>query len=109
MDTIDIEYTTDTNKTLFINVKDERDDYVDITGATVYFTVKEEYDTDPTDSNAIISIDVTSHTSPTLGKTEIEIPPTSPVNTTDCLYDIMLKFPSGDKKQISYGFFKFIN
>ena len=43
----------------------------DITGWTIYFTAKEKMD-DP-DTSAVISKEITSHTNPTAGKTEISL------------------------------------
>lgn len=49
---------------------------VDITGATVYFTVKsQEYDSTQDDSTSIIEETVTSHVDPTNGVTNIELSP----------------------------------
>lgn len=49
---------------------------VDITGATVYFTVKSaEYDSTQDDSTAIIEATITSHIDPTNGITNIELSP----------------------------------
>lgn len=44
---------------------------MDLTGATVYFTVKPDYDNDTTDAAAIISKDITSHTDPVSGTTQL--------------------------------------
>lgn len=44
---------------------------MDLTGATVYFTAKADFDNDETDSSAVISKDITSHTDPTGGTTTL--------------------------------------
>lgn len=46
---------------------------LDLTGSTVFFTVKYEIDNDVTDANAIIKETVTVHTDPTNGITHIPI------------------------------------
>jgi hypothetical protein len=77
---------------------------VDLTGATVYFTVKPTYDTDPTDGAAIIKKDVTSHTAPTLGKTTIVLTPTDTTVTPGTYgYDIKLKKSTGEESTVSIG------
>lgn len=62
----------------------------DLTGATVRFTVKSvESDTSSDDSTALIKKDVTSHTDPTAGQTEISLSPTdTQVDPGDYYYDI---------------------
>lgn len=42
---------------------------MDLTGATVYFTVKPDFDSDVTDAAAIIQKNLTSHVDPVGGKT----------------------------------------
>lgn len=44
---------------------------MDLTGSTVYFTVKPDYDSDVTDAAAIISKNITTHISPTAGTTQL--------------------------------------
>lgn len=64
----------------------------DLTGATVFFTVKPTLDADATDAAAVIAVEVTDHTDPTHGKTVI---PLSGADTTvtpgDYFYDIQVK------------------
>ncbi len=45
----------------------------DLTGATVFFTAKPALTNDTTDSTAVISVEVTSHSDPTAGKTIIPL------------------------------------
>ena len=54
--------------TINATFKDDNGDAINITGYTVFFTVKDNY-TSTTDSAALISKTVTSHTSPTTGAT----------------------------------------
>ncbi len=62
-----------TRKDTMIYVLYFKDDGIakDITGWTVYFTAKEKMD-DP-DTSAVISKEITSHTNPTIGKTQIDL------------------------------------
>ncbi len=77
---------------------------VDLTGATVYFTIKVDSDTDPADTTAIISKDLTVHTDPLLGKTTISLSPTDTDKTPgDYKYDIKLKKSTGDQQTVVKG------
>lgn len=72
----------------------------DLTGSTVFFTVKSEdvvNTTNATDSNAVLKAKVTSHTDPTNGKTVIVLPAadTGTVAPGDYVYDIQLKDSGG--------------
>jgi hypothetical protein len=59
----------------------------DITGWTVFFTVKKN--TNQTDSQALISKTITTHTSPTTGVTTISLSPTdTDISAGNYLYDI---------------------
>lgn len=68
----------------------------DITGATVFFTVKSAIDAAADDSAASITKDVTSHSDPTNGVTLISLS-NSDTNITPGLYyyDIQLKTAGG--------------
>lgn len=70
----------------------------DITGATVFFTIKSlEFDADTVDSDAIVKKTVTSFASPLLGQYYIEVVPTdtSAVTPGNYFYDIKIKLASG--------------
>jgi len=60
------------DKSFPLTITDNQGTPIDITGDTIFFTVKAA-ETD-TDANALIKVDVTSHTDPTAGKTTITIP-----------------------------------
>lgn len=77
---------------------------VNLTGATVYFTVKEEADDVASDTTALIKKDVTSHTDPTHGITTVVLTPTD-TNVTPGKYgyDIKLKKASGEQTTIKVG------
>lgn len=77
---------------------------VDLTGATVYFTIKPAYDADQTDGAAIIKKDVTSHTDPVNGKTVVVLTPTdTSVTPGNYGYDIKLKKSTGEESTVSLG------
>lgn len=81
---------------------------IDLTGQTVYFTVKdEEYDTDASDSVAEISVNVSSHSDPTNGVT------TWALNDADTYlepgtyyYSILVEDASNDSVLVAKGKFK---
>lgn len=62
---------------------------VDITGWTVYFTVKENLS--QTDDQALISKNVTSHTDPANGETSIVLSSTDTDHVGNYIYDIQYK------------------
>ncbi len=65
---------------------------VDITGATVFFTAKPALTNDVSDNTAVISVEVTSHTDPTNGKTTIPLSSTdTDVTPGEYYYDVQVK------------------
>lgn len=80
---------------------------IDLTGCTIYFTVKKRADNDLTDAAAIFTKTVTSHTNAAQGQTKVvgvpaDMKAQSPKEYT---YDIQLK-DSGDKiKTLTKGTF----
>jgi len=89
------------DKIITTTFKDELDNPIDITGYTVYFTVKEKEDETVDDSNALIQVDVTSHLDPVNGKTNINltnIQTNIPVGKY--VYDIQWKDTGGKIKTI---------
>lgn len=88
-----IRWDTQERTTLF---KDENWDPVDLTGATVWFTVKKgQYLNIDNDDNVLIQKVITSHTSPLTWETLIELS-NSETNkeTWDYYYDLQIKFPN---------------
>ena len=69
---------------------------IDITGYTVFFTVKSIVDDDETDGDAIIKVETTSLTNPTQGITVIELSSTN-TDVAPGIYvaDVQFKDPSG--------------
>lgn len=63
---------------------------VDLTGKTVYFTVKQNED--DTDANAIVNKTITSHANPTGGVTAIDLTDdeTRAINVGTYVYDVKL-------------------
>jgi hypothetical protein len=69
---------------------------IDLTGATVFFTAKPDLTNDTTDSTAVISVEVTSHTDPENGQTIIPLTDDdTDVTPGIYLYDIQLKRADG--------------
>ena len=81
---------------------------IDLTGATVFFTVKQIPDDLADDELAIVKKDITDHTDPTHGKTAIVLGPEDTVTAEPgpYLYDIVLKDSGG--KLTSYGMGNFL-
>mgnify|MGYP001431458292 CR=1 FL=1 len=79
---------------------------IDLTGATVYFTVKTAADNDATDSTALIKKDITSHTDAVNGATEIVLTPTdTDIAVGKYKYDIKLKKADGSQVTTQVGDF----
>lgn len=77
---------------------------VDLGGATVYLTVKPDFDSDQADSSAVISKDVTSHTDPSAGQTLIALTPDDTnIAAGKYVFDIKLKKSSGETSVVSIG------
>jgi len=84
-------------RNLDFNFTDSTGAIIDITGYTVFLTVKAVIDNDLTDNSAIIKKTVTSHTDPTNGVTVVSLTSTDTNQTPGSyLYDIQLKSPAGD-------------
>jgi hypothetical protein len=65
---------------------------VDLTGATVFFTAKPALTNDITDTSAVMSVEVTSHSNPTAGETVIPLSSTdTDVTPGEYFYDIQVK------------------
>jgi hypothetical protein len=92
----DIEIKRGTTLPITVTITDANGAPVDLTGATVYFTAKTaESDTDATDNNAAIKVDVTEHSDPTAGETEIVLTADdTTVNPASYHYDITVKYPA---------------
>jgi hypothetical protein len=77
---------------------------VDLTGATVYFTMKSSYDDVSNDSSAIISKNITSHINASAGETAVVLTPAeTDVPVGNYYYDIKLKKADGVQQTIQSG------
>ncbi len=79
-----------------------------LSGSTVYFTVKPEASVtqaDPTDQSAVLKTQTTTHTEPAAGKTVIELTAelTSVVPPGDYVYDIQVKHSNGKVRTYNNG------
>ena len=83
--------------------RDSNGDFLDITGSTVYLTVKTNID--DTDANAVFQKIVTSHTDPTNGATTIEVEPsdTSSEEPSEPFYDIQITQSTGKISTVMTG------
>lgn len=91
---------------IFMTFRDTDDDPIDITGWTLFFTVKVAMN--DTDADAVISEEVTSHLSPTGGQTKISV--TAAQTSTllgDYYYDVQYKKPDGTIKTVLKGLIGF--
>lgn len=81
----------------------------DITGWTVFLTVKRLPDEDGTDALAVIKKEVSVHTDPTNGKTEVPILDTETAALEGVYhYDIQYKDTSGIIKTVMLGTMNFV-
>ena len=82
--------------TKILNFEDNSGNAINITGWTVFFTVKKSYL--KSDDEALIKKDITSHSDPSNGKTKLVInaSDTDDMNNGDYYYDIQVK--KGDGK-----------
>ena len=77
--------------------KDSSGAAIDITGYTLFFTAKPDIDDDATDAEAVITKDVTSHSSPTDGESIITLTNSdTDIDIGQYLADIQVKDDSGN-------------
>lgn len=102
---IDFEIIQGDDTAIACTFKDEDGNPIDITGYTVYFTVKKKPDADDDDSSAVIKKDVSVHTDPTNGETSIEIAKadTEDVEPRRYVYDLQLKDASDKIASSKFG------
>jgi len=96
--------------TISINLKDWDGVAVDLTGATVYFTVRKESTVwDATDDTALIEIDQTSHVDASAWLTNIVLTNTdTDIAVLDYCYDLQIKFTNWIINSIESGIFSII-
>lgn len=82
-----------------------------LTGATVFFTVKDvTYDDDADDSEALITKDITSHTNAAGGITEIELSDTDTnLDPMQYFYDIVVVESGGERYRAKKGRFEIVS
>jgi len=94
------------DQTIPVFFKDANGTAIDITGATVYFTVKRVNNlNDVDDSNALIAKIVTSHTDAVGGETVIDIAGTDLAVVGLHRYDLQIKYVDGTRNSIASGYF----
>ena len=70
---------------------------LNLTGKTVFFTVKEQSDISANDDKALIKKTITVHSDPTNGKTTIVLAPTDTnLEPANYVYDLQVKDAGGD-------------
>lgn len=92
---------TGTTKTINITVKDADGVAVDLTGGTIYLTLKNAID----DAVPVIQKNVTVHTDPTAGVSQIVVDPadTADKDSVTYLFDIMFKDSAGAISSLIFG------
>lgn len=78
---------------------------INLTGYTVFFTVKENIN--DVDSLAKISKTITTHSAPTIGVTELVLSATENNLVGHYLYDIQVKDPLGEIETVQEGIITF--
>lgn len=81
------------NYPLDIQILDSDEVAIDLTGSTVFFTVKRNIE--DTDAQALITVDVTSFASPTTGDVAIPLSSTQTAIVGSFFYDIKIKTSAG--------------
>lgn len=89
MSSKNLQCTRGDDKFFVLTFTDSNGDPIDITGWTVYFTVKSNLN--DSDDDALISKDVTDHTSPTNGITKIHLTSSDTNLVGTYFYDIQIK------------------
>lgn len=92
-----------------VTIVDECNNAVDITGYTLYFTVKSQANITSGDNTATIKKIITSHTDPEAGISHIPLT-SSDTNQTagDYFYDVQVKTPDGSISSCVQGQFEII-
>ena len=95
--------------TLTVTFQDENGTAINLTGSTLYFTVKGDL-TATDDTGALISKDVVSHTTPLSGISSVALSNTDTnITAGDYYYDFQLKNSSNKITSTSKGVFSVIN
>lgn len=104
----DINIYEGNDKAFILTITDADGVAVDITGYTILFTVKSSID--DTDTEALISKEITSHTTPASGITRITIDRADTLNVSPGKYpyDIQAIDISDDRTTVAIGTFQII-
>ena len=95
------------DETITVTFKDAAGTVINITGYTVYFTVKSNLNM--TDADAEIKKDITNHSDPTHGKTQIDLTSTDTAIASGVYYwDLQLKNSQGEISSTEKGEFKIV-
>ena len=95
------------SNTINLLVRDEEEQCVDISGSIIFFTVKTT--TSITDANASLKKDVTSHTFPSSGETDITLTATDTASLVGSyLYSIKIKKSDGTIYTLAEGVVTFM-
>lgn len=87
---------------LTVTITDDEGNPLNLTGATVYFTVKENRL--DSDEDALITAEVTSHVNPTGGLTEIDLTQEqTDLEARSYFFDVQVKDASDRIRSINYG------
>jgi hypothetical protein len=89
-------------KTYTLYFEDDNDVRLDITGWTIFFTVKANVD--DLDTAAYIKKTITSHTNPTNGETQISLTSSDTSEVGNYIYDIQYKSNIGTIKTVLEGY-----
>jgi hypothetical protein len=97
----DMHVAKNRQKTFPVTVTDSLGAPINLTGQTLYFTVKRVLDDDLTDANAVISKNITNHSDPTNGISSVVIlsTDTSSLEVGKYFFDLQFganKLPSGN-------------
>jgi len=90
-----------------LTFKDADCNAIDITGYTIFFTVKTLANIDSADTTAIIQKTIETHTDPTQGESLIELTNTDTDQTAGSYwYDVQVKTPAGNITSCMKGQFE---
>jgi len=92
------------DKTYNITFTDSDGEAIDITGYTIFFTVKDKrsYVDDADDTNALIEKEITVHTSPTEGQTQIVLDATDTNSMVPKTYVFDMQLKDANAKLITF-------
>lgn len=97
-------------ETISLTFKDQDSNLIDITGYTVFLTVKQSVNASKSDDFSVIKKDVTVHSDPVNGATEVVLSSSdTAVRAENYVYDIQIKDVSGNITTVVRGDFHVTN